>query len=600
MSHARAVPGWLLIWVLIIRPHISGVAYPFSQGFLLIPILIGLSLVFLSSGYRDQGGVKKTGLYLTLPWLLLLWSAASLLWTPDPGQGVRECFALLLNLVIFSLAFYIAQDDTCLRKSAGTLLALVTVPVLIRALYQRFFGLPRLREALLSMAASGEDISDLAGVISTDRVFAGFLNSNMLAGFCAIMIPYTLDLALTSSEKFRRIAIYLLLGAEIIILLLTGSLGGSVAAALMATAVLGARRGLRRRVMVPALTIMAVVGGFILTMRGVDFLTGPESSVIQRAGYMAAGVRMAVVNLFAGWGAGSSPGALMGFVTEGFRPVADPHNFLIRSWIAWGTGGLGVLLLWLLIWVKSVAAPVRRIGWRNCPEGYAGLVFGAGAFLLHSLVDMDFFVPEVAAFGWLAMGAALGSALTLTNDEQRTGPVELAKGRYAAGGIALAMVLPSLIFLQGEFTAFRGGRAMREREYPRAVELFEDAGRILPFNGRFTLDEGRARLAAGDAGAAGALFDKADTLMRASPYPSWEMGRLAQSREEWSRSRLHLDVALSRYPTSPRIRIDLAMAYLALGDQARAYQLLTEARRLSMFDPQARQLAGEVLMRMGL
>ena len=169
-----------------------------------------------------------------------------------------------------------------------------------------------------------------------------------------------------------------------------------------------------------------------------------------------------------------------------------------------------------------------------------------------------------------------------------------------AGGLALVMVLPSLIYLQGEFTAFRGVGAQLDREYLRAAELLESAGRILPFNGRFTLDEGRARLSMGDAGAAETLFVRADTLMRVSPYPRWEMGRLAQSREQWSQSLLHLAVALDRYPTSPRIRIDQALAHLALGDQARAYHLLTEARRLSMFDPAAGQTAKERLMRLGL
>jgi len=599
MSHTQTVPAWLLLGVLIVRPQVSGVAYPFSQGFLLFPILIGLSLVFLNPGHRERAVVRTTGLCFTLPLLLLLWSMVTLLWAPDPGQGARDCFSLLLNLVIFTLAYHVALDAEDIGKKTGVLLALTAVPVLLRALYQRVFGLSRLRDVLESMAASGEDISQLAGVISADRVFAGFLNSNMLAGFCAVIIPVTLDLALTSSWKFRRNALYSLLGAEIVVLILTGSLGGSAAAGIMATAVLGVRRGFRRNVLVSAFALAAVVGGFILVMRGLDFLVGPESSVIQRAGYMAAGVRMAVVSIFAGWGAGSSPGALMGFVAEGIRPVADPHNFLIRSWISWGVPGLAVVLLWLLCWVRSVAAPVREIGWQSCPEGYAGLVFGAGAFLLHSLVDMDFFVPEVAAFGWLAMGAALGSALALSSGEEKGSRVP-DKKRFMAGGFALAMVLPSLIFLQGEFTAFRGGRALQEGEYPRAAELLEDAGRILPFNGRFTLDEGRARLASGDAEAAETLFDRADTLMRASLYPNWEMGRLAQSREEWSQSLLHLDVALNRYPTSPRIRIDQALAYLALGDQARAYHLLTEARRLSMFDPAAGQTAKELLMRLGL
>jgi hypothetical protein len=589
----------LLLGVLMIRPQVSGIAYPFSQGFLLVPILIGLSLLFLSSKYWFHGVAKKTGVYLILPWLLFFWSITSLLWTPDPGQGVRECFALLFNLVIFSLAFYIAHDDAGLRKSAGTLLGLVTVPVLLRALYQRFFGLPRLREALQSMAESGEDISDLAGVISADRVFAGFLNSNMLAGFCAIIIPLTLDLALTAREGSRRLLFSLMLAAEGIVLILTGSLGGTLAAAAMAAAVLVVRKGAHRRFIVPGLGAMVLLVGLLILIRGTGFLTGPDSSLIQRAGYMAAGIRMALVHPFAGWGAGSSPGALMGFVAEGIRPVADPHNYLVRSWIAWGVPGLGVLLLWLVLWVRSVLLPVRKIGWQNCPEGYAGLVFGACAFLLHSLVDMDFFVPELAAFGWLIMGSALGWALTLTKDGQRTDPVEPGKGRYVAGGIALAMVLPSLMFLQGEFTAFRGGRAFQEKDYSRAAALFEDAGRILPYNGRFALDEGRAKVASDDVKAAGTLFDKADSLMRASPYPSWEMGRLAQARGDWAGSLLHLSVALDRYPTSPRIRMDQAVAYLTLGEPQQAYNLLREARRYAWFDSEARELADEALKAVG-
>jgi hypothetical protein len=539
----------LLLGVLMIRPQVSGIAYPFSQGFLLVPILIGLSLLFLSSKYWFHGVAKKTGVYLILPWLLFFWSITSLLWTPDPGQGVRECFALLFNLVIFSLAFYIAHDDAGLRKSAGTLLGLVTVPVLLRALYQRFFGLPRLREALQSMAESGEDISDLAGVISADRVFAGFLNSNMLAGFCAIIIPLTLDLALTAREGSRRLLFSLMLAAEGIVLILTGSLGGTLAAAAMAAAVLVVRKGAHRRFIVPGLGAMVLLVGLLILIRGTGFLTGPDSSLIQRAGYMAAGIRMALVHPFAGWGAGSSPGALMGFVAEGIRPVADPHNYLVRSWIAWGVPGLGVLLLWLVLWVRSVLLPVRKIGWQNCPEGYAGLVFGACAFL--------------------------------------------------AGGIALAMVLPSLMFLQGEFTAFRGGRAFQEKDYSRAAALFEDAGRILPYNGRFALDEGRAKVASDDVKAAGTLFDKADSLMRASPYPSWEMGRLAQARGDWAGSLLHLSVALDRYPTSPRIRMDQAVAYLTLGEPQQAYNLLREARRYAWFDSEARELADEALKAVG-
>ncbi|MCJ7500804.1 hypothetical protein MUP29_11175 [bacterium] len=116
-------------------------------------------------------------------------------------------------------------------------------------------------------------------------------------------------------------------------------------------------------------------------------------------------------------------------------------------------------------------------------------------------------------------------------------------------------------------------------------------------NGRFALYEGRARYAAGNVDLANELFRKADSLMLASPYPSWEMGRAAQAAGEWQNSITPLETALLRYKTSPRIRIDLARAHLKLGDAGQVYRLLEEARRMAVFDPQTRNLADDLLSR---
>ncbi len=597
MIKGRGVPVLLLMLVLILRPHMAGGAYPFAQGLLLIPVLVGLALLLLSE--NKTGSVPKRLLpVLLLPWILLGWSLLTLFWTPDPGQGIRECIDFIGNISVFFITFMLIREEKEFAIGSVLVPGLIVIPVLASAVYQRMFGLARIRETLLHMETSGDPVADLALIITDNRVFAGFLNPNMLAGFLAIGICITLDLLLTTPDRKRFLFFSFLTGAQCVVLILTGSIGGSMVAVVMAGAVLLVRREFKFGEMVLAGTIIVLIAAGLLAIRGGGFLFGPESSLVQRGGYTAAGIRMALIHPVLGWGSGSGPGALMGFVGEGVRPVTDPHNFLVRAWISWGLPGLLLLLAFLSLWLRAGIRIFAVRGWRRVPMGYAGLVFGSMAFLGHSMLDMDFFVPETALFGWCALGAALG--LAAAHEVGDAVPAARPGNGFTLtlGAAALVLVLPVFVYLQGESLAFRAGKAAAEREFETAARLYRDARGMLPMSGRFALDEGRARFAAGDPALAAELFQKADSLMRASPYPSWEMGRAAQAAGEWKDSIPSLETALLRYKTSPRIRIDLAKAYLKLGDAGQVYRLLKEARRLAMFDPQARNLADEILSRM--
>ena len=302
---------------------------------------------------------------------------------------------------------------------------------------------------------------------------------------------------------------------------------------------------------------------------------------------MAAGIRMAATHPVLGWGSGSAPGALMGFVAEGVRPVADPHNFLLRAWISWGLPGLFLLLAFLTLCLHAGIRFFASRGWRRVPMGYAGFIFGGAAFLMHSMLDMDFFVPETALFGWCAIGAALGMAAAHEQGDG-TGAAKPRNGlTLAIGAAALVLVLPVFVFLQGESLAFRAGKAASEGEIETAARLYQEARVLLPMNGRFALYEGRVRYAAGDVGLANELFRKADSLMLASPYPSREMGRIALSQKQWEGAVVHLENALARYPTSPRIRLDLAQAFYQMSRYEEAIRLLQEVARFAIFDREA-------------
>ena len=594
MKDPRRIASVLFLSVIVLRPHLSGATYPFAQGLLIIPLLVGLGLMFLSRPEPVCRG-KEDAVLMDLPWLACAWSLLSLAWTADPGQGARETASLALNVSAFTMVCLLGRDPKRLERGTIWILGLVVVPVLASAFYQRIFGLARIRQVLNDMVASGENVSGLVGAISHGRVFAGYLNPNMLAGFLAIVIPLTLDLGLASESRRSKALLYALTAGEGAALFLTGSLGGTLVAVLAGSAVFLTRRGLRRIELAWIGTATLILIGGLLLFRGIDTFLGSESSFVQRGGYMAAGVRMALSHPLAGWGSGSSPGALMTFVGEGVRPVADPHNFPIRIWMELGVPGLLLLGGFLTILARKAIGPVFNGGFQASPPGYNGYLFGSAAFLLHSLMDMDFFVPETALFGWCAMGALLAAAL----QRPGTGPVGEDRTGFwrVLGGLALAAVLPSLVFLQGESLAFRGLKAVQSGDFNGAAVLYRNAGGLLPFSGRFALEEGRARFTAGDPAGALDLFRKADRLMTASPYPPWEIGRAAQADADWETSLAPLERARSRYPTSPRILIDLARSHLNLGDVESARKALGEAERLSVFDPEAGNVARMILDR---
>ena len=595
MKNTRGIVAVLLLMVLIMRAHLSGIAYPFAQGLLLIPALVGLALLLLSPAGDAGQGRRWKEWTIILPWVLCIWSFAGILWSADPGRGLEESFALLLNVVVFTLVYILWRRGQPGERYCIIGLWILLIPVIIRGVYQYNIGLDRLRNLLLDMDAGGQDVVSLMRIVSDNRIFAGFLNPNMMAGFLAIFIPVTLDFTLTSRTRKGQLALGSLVAGQFWVLLLTGSVGGSLAAAGASGAVLLMRRGIRRR----DLFWMGSVGIVILVglgmMRGFDLSVGPDHSVVQRFGYMRSGVSMALERPFVGWGSGSGPGALMGFVTEGIRPVTDPHNFLVRSWISWGIPGLAILITFLLVWAKKVFISLPGKNREGVSEGRFGFAAGGFAFLFHSLMDMDFFVPETAMFGWAALGVCL--VFALDPERKDTGPPALPSppGLKVLGGIVLTLVLPTLVYMQSEVTGFRATRDLEAGRVLQSADRFQEARRLLPFHGRFALEEGRSRRVAGQLEAAVHLFERASELMSHSPYPSWEMGRVALELEEWEASIVHLDRALARYPTSPRIRLDLAQAHYQLSQYEETKELLQEVARYAIFDPEAMAAARKAL-----
>ncbi len=592
-SVAPLSAGVLLISVIVLRPHISGAVHPFIEGFFSILVLLALAILVLSEDIRpsDSESVNQTIGFLLC---FYVWAIVSLIWSTDRGNGISEVVTLTLGVAAFVLSFHFSRGFERNEKYLGAVVILASIPVVLRAFYQKVWGLDALRGLLADMSAIGQDVGDLTGYIASGRVFAGFLNPNMLAAFCAIMVPIAIALTVKQKVPSKKVIFGTVTLALWAVLILTGSLGGVLAAVfgIMVFTLLAGKIGGRSIILLIAFALAVVFAVFAI--RGTDFLLGRDGSLTQRAGYMAAGIRMFLERPLAGWGSGSVPGALMGFIARNVRPVTDPHNFIIRSMVNWGILGILVMSGFFFSLFHSIRKGLKNSGNRLLGAAFSG---ASAAFIFHSLMDMSFSVPETAFFGWVVMGGALGCVSGFREETIRR--TNRDAKRIALGAALLTLCVPVLLFFQAEFYFYQGDQAYMSGDYEESSRLFNESSKLLPLSGKYHIREGRSLMNLEKLSDAREKFMRAAKLTPYSPYPPWELGRLEARSGNNEKALSLLDSAIEKYPTSPRIRLERAQALMKLGRGEETVMELVEAEAYASFDPEAARIIRQALDEIG-
>ena len=159
---------------------------------------------------------------------------------------------------------------------------LVIFPVTLYALFQRFYGFKAMGESLTGIDVPGSQAAAISGIIAQGRVFGAFLNPNILAGFLAVAIPFSMALSLDEKNPPRRVILSAMVILECLVLFFTGSLGGVLAAICGVALFFSLSVRLNRKIYLAGLFV-AVAGVIsVFLIRGTGFLTGPENSLWQR------------------------------------------------------------------------------------------------------------------------------------------------------------------------------------------------------------------------------------------------------------------------------------------------------------------------------
>jgi O-antigen ligase len=365
----------ILLILIFIRPFISSPAYPGLNTIYSLVLLLYLLVWFLSKRtlLTIENKIKPP---LVLFCILLTVSA---FFAVDKIKAAIELSDLITGIFIF-LAVYSLDE----RKKARVIRLIVFTgfSISLMAIYQYFFGFRHIEEFIKQENLSLPFAQDY---IQSRRVFYPFFTPNTLAGYLAMLIP----LALIDKQRKWMILVLSLT------FLLTQSLGAFLsilAGALFYFFITGKIDKRKILFLTAMLAIISMV--FVLRESKPQKDLQPAFSAMMRINYWIDTLKIIRTHPLIGTGLGN-------FNLEQSR---NSHNSYLQ--ICAQTGLIGLFFLSWLVGIVITAA-LRKIKEKSLPRESIFLFISVTVFLLHNLVDITFFLPEVSLTWWIILGCLI-------------------------------------------------------------------------------------------------------------------------------------------------------------------------------------------------
>ncbi|GEM_PF-5535166 len=364
-----------------------------------------------------------------------------------------SCGALVLGAKL-----YIGNDENRCRYlfiSAGIAALLVCVA----GIEQYFWGFARLRAFVAEEMTRGVFYSEpMLAKVNDSRVFATMTSANVLAGFLLLTAPLGVVAAAKFGERLYPKAYGKLIfgiaaaALTLSVFLLTKTRGAYLALLLTAELALWLApcRKIWKFASLGVLLIVLVAGAWFIHKQGRGF-----SSLRERASYVQTAFRVTRQSPLVGGGWGSFSIAQMKYKTTPTDEVPrDPHNILLNMLSQCGILGVVPVALALSMAMIGLYRARRRSIW------HTALFFGATAFLLHSMAEINHLVPgEWALFGVLAVAG------TTAKEEHRASKGTTFAICSAALLLGIATLLMHFSLLKRDYAYSQYRKALDERNF---------------------------------------------------------------------------------------------------------------------------------------
>ncbi len=327
------------------------------------------------------------------------------------GKGVlgAQEASWVIYLLLFVLSYFTFKKTEEL-KLLVVILSLSALVAALAGLYQYLFGFGSWSNTESIAGAAGADSvvrGELLKNIAERRVFSFFINSNVYAGYVAMILPPSLALCFAAGGKKSKLLGFISIAAAVVMLVLTRSFGGALSAASGIAVFFTVRSGLKKKTIILAAVIAAglVLFCYFLKPELVD-LSNPNNPLFGRLRYWKDARRIFEITGMQGGGAG----VFKRFSGSG---VLYPHNMYLQFLLEYGVFGFSLLLLFLFPLLKAPAAGAAVKDGEN-RTFLAGLFGACAAFLLHGFMDIDSNYLQNTSIFFLCAGALSAAGLYKT------------------------------------------------------------------------------------------------------------------------------------------------------------------------------------------
>jgi O-antigen ligase len=340
---------FVLLWLLVL-------AVPWEHAFAIeslgsIPRILGVVTIALALLTALVGDTVRrlTGTHL-LMLIYVLWSGISLFWSVNPVASVTRLLTMVQLLGLVWLVWEFAADlpGQLALMEAYVLGCVVCIGGTYAALVRHID-------------------------VGIDRYTAIGIDPNDLAVTLAIGIPIAWYLALTRTGRLRVLALRLFVFASLVIVLLTGSRGGTLASVAALTVLLATRRKLSLASHVG--TVLAVGTAAVIAIMVVPEaswermqniaadLMGGEGFETRR-GILENGMRAFLQDPIVGVGLGAFGAATTGALAKDIVAHNTLLSVLVETGIVGGVAFLAIVLA-LILATRGMPTLERRV-WRVC------------------------------------------------------------------------------------------------------------------------------------------------------------------------------------------------------------------------------------------